>query len=196
MSSAQNVSSNSRINRSYPGPIVPLDFDTYINPLFVGHKWENVTNDMAAFCNNFFISQEINPKRLHVLTAHQGYHFSRKTLAQCLQMHLSKKMQMFDYGPQKNHELYKSAVAPDYQLENITNRYISFIYCKNDFFVREPDLWLLRSRLKVPLYYDHKVQNRRWNHLDFQLGKRSGYFVNYRILEVLKKVEAEDAPKK
>ena len=47
----------------------------------------------------------------------------------------------------------------------------------------------------VPLFYDHKVQNRRWNHLDFQMGRRAGFFVNYRVLEALKLCESDNSSK-
>ena len=127
--------------------MVPIDFDSYVTPLFMGHKFEQLINRICASCNNLFIPQELNPKRLHIICAHQGYHFSRKMLAQCLQMHVNNKMHQYDYGPKKNYIIYNSSEAPEYPLHQISNRHMGFIYCKHDFFVRWKDLVTLRSKL-------------------------------------------------
>ena len=126
-----------------------------------------------------------------MITAHAGYHISRKNLAQSLQIHLKNRLEKQDFGPEMNLEKYGRVTPPEYILENITNPYISLIWCKHDDWVRIEDLKTLKRRLMVPLYHEHKVQNRKWNHLDFTLGTRSGYFINAIVLDVLRSVEQE-----
>lgn len=179
----------------HPGPVVPLDSLKYIEPIFCGHRFENLTNAITNWCNKTFTVQQIDGSRYHVITPHAGYHISRKNLSQSLQCHLTNKLQKMDYGPEENIKRYGHVLPPEYLLENITNPYISLMYCKNDDWVRAEDLKNLKSRIIVPLYHDYKIQNRKWNHMDFTLGAKAGYYVHAIVLDVLRSVEQETRPR-
>lgn len=115
---------------------------------------------------------------------------------------------MYDYGQAENLKKYGTLKPTEYEIERITNRYVAILHAKQDMFVNERDLNNIRSRLKgriterlrstitsnkplvaVPLFDDFLVKNVQYNHLDFTIGRRAGYYVYTRCLEILRRCE-------
>lgn len=106
-------------------------------------------------------------------------------------MHMSAKFRRFDFGREGNIRKYGQETPPDYNTDNITNPYLAFISAKADTIINFEDVQRLKKTLKVKLFDDHVVDNPRWNHIDYNMGNNCGYYVNWKILDILKRCERE-----
>ncbi|KAI1283191.1 Gastric triacylglycerol lipase [Halotydeus destructor] len=179
----------SGLNSVPPGPMLPVDLDEYTKIPFVGHRFENVMNYISKLNNNISYTNDLKRHKLSVIAGHQGCHLSRKNMAHSLQIHLSNRLEKFDYGQGINLGKYGSLEPPLYKLQNIKNQFIAIIYAPNDAMVKDKDLARLRRKLQVPLFDDYEIPNRKYNHLDFILGNKLGYYVNARVLKIIQQVQ-------
>ena len=99
----------------------------------------------------------------------------------------SGKFQKFNYGLERNLQVYGTKTPPEYDLGKITSKNIVIFTSKNDWLSSKPDIDLLRKKLCGNIVADLVLPTPSWNHLDFIMGKQSGRYVNKPILKILSK---------
>lgn len=120
---------------------------------------------------------------------HFGEYFpagtSSKNIVHFAQVAKSAKFRKFDYGKEKNLELYLAESPSEYCLEDITNPNIALIYGANDLLAPPEEVEWLRKHLKVKPILDVEIEDKKWNHVDFVIGKDVGKYVNAKIVKLL-----------
>ena len=124
--------------------------------------FQNILQLVSGSLHKLTNRTEFNSDRLTIFGSHPGLHFSRKNLAHSLQLHLANKFQKFDAGKEGNMRSYGQQKPPHYPLENISNRFIAFILCQNDTFVKLRDV----TKLRRTLTGESKANN--WYHICFK----------------------------
>ena len=72
---------------------------------------------------------------------------SSRVLAHLAQRVVWNTFSFYDFGNQRNMQLYRSTQAPQYNISRIDNPYIIFVSGANDFLADPIDVDYLRSRL-------------------------------------------------
>jgi lysosomal acid lipase/cholesteryl ester hydrolase len=140
----------------------------------------------VMFLLSGFDGEQLNMTRLGVYFSHMPAGTSAWNIIHYVQQYQSKsRIQMYDYGRMMNIRKYGQEEPPEYHLERISNRYIALMSGQNDWLVNPVDLLELRRKLRVPLIMDYVVENPKWNHQDFLLGKDAGKYINCKIIELL-----------
>lgn len=76
------------------------------------------------------------------------------------------KLRKYDYESEElNKKNYGTPTPPEYPLENISNRYMCYIWSNRDWFCDPQDIEEVKKRLRVPLYDDYEVPKAEFNHL-------------------------------
>ncbi|XP_067626645.1 lipase 3-like [Eurosta solidaginis] len=101
------------------------------------------------------------------------------------QLYFSGKFRQFDYGVEKNLEVYGTTEPPDYNLENLDVPMYAY-YSDNDYLAELSDSNRLFIRLKT-LKRAYRVPETQWNHFDFVTGKGVGDVVYKVLLEDMAK---------
>jgi hypothetical protein len=98
---------------------------------------------------------------------------------------------MYDYGKNKNYDIYGCAYAQEYPLDKIDGSNIILIHSDNDLLATPRDVATLVGKLggEDKIYDRHLIPHPHWNHLDFVIAKEAGAFVNFKILKYLKEFE-------
>ena len=108
---------------------------------------------------------------------------AHRHLTQCFRSH---RFARFDFGKEKNIQLYKTERPPDYPIERVTNRHIAlFSGSGNDLLSMPADVNRLRKALKVKLMDDYVIPIKDWTHFDFLLSVNAGRVMISRILKLL-----------
>lgn len=140
---------------------------------------------MSAICGGNLVGPESDSRFLAGGLAKLTHSVSIKQLLHYLQSYISQKFSQYDYGEDRNMELYNTSKPPEYPLENIKTPV--FIYAGlNDLVVAERDLDYLSGILPNVKKFK-KIFN--YNHCDFALAKTSREIVFNEILEAM---NAED----
>ncbi|KAL3265248.1 hypothetical protein HHI36_009462 [Cryptolaemus montrouzieri] len=85
-----------------------------------------------------------------------------------------RRFKKFDYGPEKNRELYSSDVPPDYDLSKIKTPVAIFVG-KQDVFCRPKDAEVL-SEMLGNMVYKYVISRDNFGHFDFCMQKTSYLF--------------------
>lgn len=113
----------------------------------------------------------------------------------------------YDHGEEINKLLYGTENPPKIPWEKINSPYIAIFYGENDLFAGPEEVSnakkLIKSKLivqiktensealfyflKAPFWFEYKVPDHLWSHMDFLWGKQAGEFVYSHILSMLKK---------
>ena len=91
----------------------------------------------------------------------------------------------FDYGPQKNMQLYNSTEPPVFPMERIENHDICLISGIGDVIANPEDTITIRKTLGPRIKKDITIPIPAWGHLAMLYGKEAGKYVNTPILEIL-----------
>lgn len=108
---------------------------------------------------------------------------SFKQLMHYFQVYNSGKFRQYDYGPEKNRLLYKSAAPPDYRLDRVTAP-VFIYYSENDYIVSIKDIQKLSKRLRN-VHALFKTPWKRWNHLDFICGLGVREYIFNKIVDTI-----------
>lgn len=87
-------------------------------------------------------------ERAQIFTVTASSPYMRKNLAHVIQNHFSTQFRKYDYGTIENLRRYGTEVPPEIDLNKISNRFMSFIYSKDDVLVRYNDVVQLKKRFK------------------------------------------------
>jgi len=109
---------------------------------------------------------------------------SMKTFEQYIQNAMAHDFRMFDYKDEtRNMEEYGQTVPPAYNVSKVNLRTIILYRGTNDYLSDPEDQMILLSRLKVPLYEDHILED--YSHIDFLVSPTVTRDVNEPILKAL-----------
>lgn len=98
-------------------------------------------------------------------------------------------LRYFDYGEEKNLQLYGQSDAPYYDFSKINSTRIALIYSEVDCLNHMDNVEKLKNELKVKLWDDYLVPDPTYDHNDFLWAKNSGQLVNTRILKLLQSIQ-------
>ncbi|XP_054154612.1 lysosomal acid lipase/cholesteryl ester hydrolase-like [Oppia nitens] len=181
----------------FPAPLgIPVPIAQLIGVFVCGNQF---LVDLCAdifYAVNGYDAQNFNRSIVPVDAAHSAATVSTWVYAHLAQLVVSKRFRMFDYGLTENGRRYGSSgggggqsLPPSYPLGNITSRNIALFRGLNDLLADNQDVQLLVQQLNVPLLDNYLVPDPKWNHQDFQVGTNQGYFVNNRILTILRQYD-------
>lgn len=139
----------------------------------------------ALFLVGGFNEEQFNYTLLPELLGHFPSSTSPKTLYHYMQLVKSSKFCAYDYGKEKNMQIYNAIVPPDYDLSRIKNP-IALFHGDSDYFVNEKDLNILRGLLKN-IVDDYRVPLHKCYHLDFMWAKDAPTLIYERALKIMKK---------
>ncbi|XP_067206779.1 lipase 3-like [Linepithema humile] len=151
----------------------------------------NVDPFTKQICRNIilqaigFDKEQFNYTLLPMILAHFPSGTSVKTVLHYIQAINSGKFRAYDYGRQKNMQIYNATVPPDYDLSRITVP-IALIHGNNDWIVNEKDVKKLRCLL-TNIVDDYRVPFPKFNHVDYLWAKDAPTLVYEKILETMKK---------
>nr|XP_012231417.1 PREDICTED: lipase 3-like isoform X1 [Linepithema humile] len=132
-----------------------------------------------------FSTEHINYTLLPKILTHFPSSTSFNAVAHFVQEIKSGKFRAYDYGREKNIQIYNATVPPDYDLSRITTP-IALIHSDSDSFVNEKDLKILRGLL-TNIVEDYRVPFPKFNHVDFLYAKNAPTLVYKKVLEIMKK---------
>ena len=92
----------------------------------------------------------------------------------------------FDYGLERNLEVYGSAKPYQYKLEKVTAA-TALISAPKDGFAIRADLDSLVARLPN-VFMDYQVPKHDFNHVDLQLGMEANHYVNMPIVKKMNEI--------
>lgn len=113
------------------------------------------------------------------ISAHQG--------AQYLQIARERRVQMADYGVDKNMKMYGQPRPPLYNAARITNKNIAIFASESDLYGDVKDIAILKGLLKVKPLYEQTVNDPEFAHIAFICGRSDlvAKYVNAPILKLL-----------
>ncbi|KAI5646275.1 alpha/beta-hydrolase lipase region domain-containing protein [Phthorimaea operculella] len=140
----------------------------------------------AAFSIFGFNYDQINVTQGPVIAAHYPSTLSTKQLIHYGQLIKSATFRRYDYGLDKNMDIYGSELPPDYPVENISSPVALFYTKKNDWSSIYEDVLILKN--KLPNLVDfYEVSHPSWAHMDYLWAKDVKKFAYVRLLELFKK---------
>lgn len=142
------------------------------------------SNILFLLCG--FNYKQLNVTNLPVIYAHLPSGASTKQLVHYGQEIVSGEFQKFDYGAQKNMQIYNSKVPPKYHVERVTSP-VALFYSMQDWFSNVTDVNVLRNTL--PNVIDaYIVPDKKFNHIDFIYAKDLKTLIFNRLSELLHKL--------
>lgn len=113
------------------------------------------------------------------ISAYQG--------AQYLQIARERRVQMCDFGMDKNMRLYGQARPPLYNAARITNKNIALFTSEKDLYGDPRDVAILKNLLKVKPLYEQTVHDPEFAHIAFICGKSDlvARYVNAPVLKLM-----------
>lgn len=109
---------------------------------------------------------------------------SLKSFDQFAQNSITKDFRMYDYKDnRRNMEEYGQVVPPYYNVSKINLKTIVLFRGTNDYLSDPQDQMILISRLKVPLYEDHIMED--YSHIDFLSSPTVTKDINEPVLKIL-----------
>ncbi|XP_066583639.1 lipase 3-like [Prorops nasuta] len=147
--------------------------------------WEEkiCANVLYAICG--FDQAQFNSTLLPVILSHTPAGASTKTLVHYAQEIISGKFRPFDYGKQKNTDLYNSTEPPDYDLSKLTIP-VALFYADNDWLASPIDVARLYEQLPNKMA-KYRVPFPTFNHLDFIWGLDAPKLVYEQLFVLLQK---------
>ncbi|CAI6364457.1 unnamed protein product [Macrosiphum euphorbiae] len=127
---------------------------------------------------------------LPIILGHNPAGTSVKTLIHFAQEITTKNFQLFDYGTEKNFDVYNCSHPPKYNLSNIIVP-IAFYYAKNDILADPTDVMELYSHLPNRLGL-HLIEFDKFNHVDFLYSKNVTDMVYQSVMNTIFKAEFVD----
>lgn len=141
------------------------------------------------FLGNGFSAEQLNASRVAVYASHYPAGTSARNMLHFSQGVRTGRFAKYDFGPKKNQDMYNSTTAPEYKLENITSKDIVLFSADNDWLAPPADVSILLHRLKGHVLLDYKVPVKDFNHLDFLIARDAGFFVNKKLIQILRKYD-------
>ncbi|EEC16218.1 gastric triacylglycerol lipase, putative, partial [Ixodes scapularis] len=152
---------------------------------------------IGAACNNVFrglcflpinivvgASQEqLNTTRIPVYIAHMPAGTSTQNIVHYAQMYKAKNFIMYDYGKERNRDMYGQDTPPEYPLEEIGTS-IALFSGQGDRFADPKDVQSLRSRLQS-IVFDYQLPQKNFNHLGFVIGDDATLMLHKPIIELI-----------
>lgn len=129
--------------------------------------------------------KELEPEFFLTVMGHYPTSTSRKDAQHLLQIAKRKAFAHFDYGPEKNLEIYKSKTSPVYDLSKVTMKVALFVG-KNDKVTPMRNVELLRDELPNVVSY-HVMEREKFNHVDHIWGKNMDKYLFPYIFKLLAK---------
>ncbi|XP_067121596.1 gastric triacylglycerol lipase-like isoform X1 [Centruroides vittatus] len=164
--------------------------NSFVMKLFaqVGCGFENfnLLCSNVYFLMNGYNPSQLNRSRIDVYMSHYPAGSSTKNIVHFGQMMNSKKLQKFDYGPEKNIIAYNQPTPPEYKVENIRTP-IALFWSSNDNLADPKDVGILREKIQN-LAADYKVELEEWGHLDFIMAIEAKKYVYDELIRVMKNV--------
>lgn len=117
---------------------------------------------------------------------------SIKAVRHFVQMYLSKRFSMYDYGAKKNMLIYGQAEAPNYELRNVRSDRIILVRGLADFLSDPQDHQLLIKELRAKPYLD--IVCPKYNHFDFIDGQDLIRQVNHPVMLAVYRLLYKDGP--
>ncbi|XP_015793937.2 uncharacterized protein LOC107370456 [Tetranychus urticae] len=124
-----------------------------------------------------FDSQQLNASRIYVYAGLLD-RTSNKNLLHFLQFIESDHLRYFDYGEDKNYELYGSAEPPEFPFHKINPKKLVFISGLNDQLATPINVQNLRNSLCDRVDTDHVITDPYFNHGDIVIAKDAFPYVN------------------
>lgn len=132
-----------------------------------------------------YAGSQLNNTLIPTILKHEPAGASTKTALHYLQEIKNEgNFQEYDYGPKGNIVEYGNITVPEYNLDNIENKFY-FIYAENDVFANPTDVKRLSSRISN-LVGMHEVSNPNFSHLDFLFGLDVYELVYEPMIKVMK----------
>ncbi|XP_023224001.1 lysosomal acid lipase/cholesteryl ester hydrolase-like [Centruroides sculpturatus] len=164
--------------------------NSFVMKLFaqVGCGFEkfNILCSNVYFLMNGYNPSQLNRSRIDVYMSHYPAGSSTKNIVHFGQMMNSKKLQKFDYGPEKNVIAYNQPTPPEYKIENIRTP-IALFWSKNDNLADPKDVSILREKIQN-LAADYRVDSEEWGHLDFIMATDAKKYVYDELIRVMKSI--------
>ncbi|XP_049881145.1 lipase 1-like [Pectinophora gossypiella] len=147
---------------------------------------------MKFICMNIFVylyfgfdRAQFNVTNVPVIFNHNPAGCSAKQYEHYRQLLYSNKFRRYDYGRQRNMELYGKRVPPNYSLDRVTAP-VAIFYSLNDWISSYVDVIKLRRILpNVVDFYKATL----YSHLDFLFGKNVKAKVYGRLLALIRKFD-------
>uniref|UniRef100_T1JV91 Lipase n=1 Tax=Tetranychus urticae TaxID=32264 RepID=T1JV91_TETUR len=124
-----------------------------------------------------FDSQQLNASRIYVYAGLLD-RTSNKNLLHFLQFIETDHLCYFDYGEEKNYELYGSAEPPEFPFYKINPKKLVFISGLNDQLATPINVQNLRNSLCDRVDTDHVITDPYFNHGDIVIAKDAFPYVN------------------
>ncbi|KAF2901736.1 hypothetical protein ILUMI_04464 [Ignelater luminosus] len=136
-----------------------------------------------------FDYEQSDPETLPITLIQNSDAISIKTFSHISQLVINgRKFQQFDYGQNKNKEMYGTKEPPIYNLTEFRVP-VYLIRSENDFLVTKENIEKLNSSLpeKVKPYDIYVVRNERFNHGDFVIARDVVPLLYNHILDIITK---------
>ncbi|XP_021937203.1 lipase 1-like isoform X2 [Zootermopsis nevadensis] len=148
----------------------------------------------SRLCVNFIFfivgkSSQLDKKRLEVMLAHTPAGGSTREVMHFAQEALSGEFRQFDFGEEKNMDLYGQATPPRYNMSLITTP-VALFYSDNDKLAPEYNVNKVYNALPNVIG-KFRVPLKTFNHLDFMWGKDAKTLVFKDVLTIMKKYEKD-----
>lgn len=139
------------------------------------------TNILFLLCG--YDKPQLNISNLPVLFAHVPSGAATKQLVHYGQEVVAGRFQKFDYGENKNTEVYGLKKPPVYPVGKITAP-VAIFYSKEDWLASVIDVEILKSKLSNVVEY-YEVPFEHFNHMDFMWAKDVKKLIVGKLLQLL-----------
>jgi len=133
-----------------------------------------------------FDSGQANLTLVDTIVHHTPAGSSSKTLVHYAQEMASDKFCRYDFGPEKNLEVYGQEEPPEYDVTQITAP-VALYWSDNDWLAEPVDVMRLSSQLPN-LFASYEVPFAKWNHLDFLYGIDADVLVYQELLKDMEEI--------
>lgn len=115
---------------------------------------------------------------------------SKRQAIHYMQEYNSKQFRQFDYGKEKNIQMYNAEEPPNYKLELVKiSRPIDLYYSDSDYFSSVADVQRLAQAMGMGAVSLHRVLVRQYNHLDFQVAYNVKDVINNCVVSKIQSYE-------
>lgn len=121
---------------------------------------------------------------LPVIFSHVPAGSSIRQLIHYGQVTNSGRFRKYDFGPEKNREIYNRTTPPDYNLKKITAP-VAIYYSLNDWITTISDIHILMKKLPN-VVKSYLVPHKEFNHIDFILGTQAPKYLFKEVLKTMK----------
>ncbi|XP_069696403.1 lipase 1-like isoform X2 [Periplaneta americana] len=164
-----------------------LPQNTILNPISTFACKESAFTQ--RFCLSFIFSivgksSQVDKKKVALMLAHTPAGASTRQVLHFAQLALSGEFQQFDFGEEKNMEVYGQTVPPVYDIRKVTTP-VALYYSDNDKLAPYYNVKLIASVLpKVKSKF--RVPLKAFNHLDFMWGSGANVLLYKEVIRLMK----------